>query len=49
MRSTVRDLNVIYQEGRDTLDDLSDALADIREPFDKLSNAMPRSLHRRRW
>lgn len=48
MRATVRDLNVIYQEGRETLGSLSDALADIREPFDKLSSALPRGT-RRRW
>lgn len=46
MRSTVRDLNVIYQQGRDTLGDLTDAINDIKEPFDKLSSAIP---HRRRW
>lgn len=48
MRSTVRDLSVIYQEGRDTLDDLSNAISDIRAPFDKISNTMPRR-GRRRW
>ncbi|MGI6591231.1 MAG: hypothetical protein ACOX1O_06475 [Eggerthellaceae bacterium] len=48
MRSTVRDLNVIYQEGRETLDDLSSAISDIREPFDKISNTIPRR-GRRRW
>lgn len=48
MRSTVRDLNVIYQEGRDTLGDLTDAINDIKEPFDKISSAIPHR-SRRRW